>query len=314
METKYLLESISNAIINDTSLTIILLKCQLLAHKIKSPILLDWVKHEINGYKEDDTIPQYRYLTVSDVYATFMNVLGQCTTRSIPFGLVLDEPFASGLYHSFLHNSVAELESFETKCKKESNFNLKLKLHGSYYAVLENCFGGDPHKIQDAWQIFAGQDISGVLASIKSKLLEYVCELGDTLDCDFITTEIMQAKTTQIFNSTIQSLNIGSGTINNTGNSIAMGANASISLSETQKSQLNELWEQINAIKSNYSEDSQELTEYLVELKSEIDSKIACPSAIRKSLRAIKTLIGKVGEIAVEKGIDQCISMLSQCI
>lgn len=312
MEIKNLLESITSAIIIDTSLTTILLKCQLLSHKINSQILLDWVNHELNGYSDNDEIPQYRLLTVSEIYASFMNSYGQITTRTIPFGLDIAEPFATQLYHGYLHNSVAELEAFEAKCKNETNFNLKLKLHGSFYPVLEDCFGGDPHKIQDAWQIFAGQNISGVLASIKNKLLEFVCELGKAHECDFITSDIMQTKTIQIFNNTIQSLNTGPGTINNNGNNIAMGDNATITLSESQKAQLTEIWEQINNIKSRFEDDSQEIAEYLFELKNEIDTKITCPSAIRKTLRAIKTIVNKAGEYAIEKGIDQCITVLSQ--
>lgn len=91
-----------------------------------------------------------------------------------------------------------------------------------------------------------------------------------------------------------------------------MGDNATITLSESQKAQLTEIWEQINNIKSRFEDDSQEIAEYLFELKNEIDTKITCPSAIRKTLRAIKTIVNKAGEYAIEKGIDQCITVLSQ--
>lgn len=52
----------------------------------------------------------------------------------------------------------------------------------------------------------------------------------------------------------------------------------------------------------------------MVELKKEIDGKISCPTTIRKTLRAIKSIVNKAGEVAIENGLDQCFNMLSQYI
>lgn len=317
MSKETLLEEIKKAIVNNVDLTTILLKCQLLAHNIHSPEFLAWVNKELNGYQESDNIPSYRCIKVSDVKATFINWLGMSITREIPFGLDIPEPFSTQLYRTYLPNSVAELLDFESKCKKGHDFNLRLNLHGSFYTILEECFesaDGTKYTIQSAWQIFAGQSASGVLIAIRSKVLEFICQLGESLDFDLTTPDEMGEKSTKIFNSIIYSLNTGSGSINNAGNNIAIGENAAINMSDDLKAHLNEIWEQINNLKSKLDDDTTELAEYLVELRQEIDNKITCPSAIRKTLRAIKTVISKVGEVAVEKGIDHCINMLSQHI
>ncbi len=317
MSKENLLEQIKNAIVNNDDLTSILLKCKLLAYEIKSQELLTWVNNELMGYRESNNIPDYRCVRVSEIKATFINRLGVSINRDIPFGLNIPEPFASQLYCTYLSNSVAELIDYEIKCKNDPKYNLKLNLHGSFYAILEDCFessDGTKYSVQNAWQLFAGQSVYGVLTSIKSKLLEFVCKFGEIYKCDLTSLENMETKTTQIINSTIYSLNCGTGTINNSSSNSAIGNNATISINDSDKEKLREIWNQIDRIKSNIDEDAQELAEYMVELKKEIDGKISCPTTIRKTLRAIKSIVNKAGEVAIENGLDQCFNMLSQYI
>lgn len=120
--------------------------------------------------------------------------MGVSINRDIPFGLNIPEPFASQLYCTYLSNSVAELIDYEIKCKNDPKYNLKLNLHGSFYAILEDCFessDGTKYSVQNAWQLFAGQSVYGVLTSIKSKLLEFVCKFGEIYKCDLTSLENM---------------------------------------------------------------------------------------------------------------------------
>ena len=310
-----LLTNIKDSIISGDPLDSVLLKCQLLSHDIKLPELAEWVKHELNGYSTEDVIPEYRCIRIANIAAIFTNRLGISIVRDIPFGLDIPEPFNSRLYYTYLPNSVAELEDFALKSKENPKYKLTLNLHGSFYAVLEDCFesgDGTHYSIQQARQEFAGQSAIGVLTSIRSKILEFVCQLGDINNCDLTCFEKMDEKPTQIFNSVIYSLNSGSGEINNSNNNVVIGNGSKITFSDTQKAQLNELWEQINNLKSQFENEANELAEYLVELKQEIDSKISCPSAIRKTLRAIKAIIVKAGDVVIENRLDEYINMFSQ--
>lgn len=317
MNNSDFLIKIRDSILNDGTLTSILLNCQVLSHEIKLPALSEWVSLELNGYYGDVKIPEYRRIRVSEVKAIFVNRFGTSITQSIPFGLDIPEPFASDLYCAFLPNSVSELEDYATKCKNDSKFNLTLNLHGSYYAILENCFDssdGLHYSVQKAWQVFAGQCATGILTSIRSKILEFVCQLGETYDYDLTSTTSIEQTSMQIFNSVIYSLNTGTGTINNNDNNVALGDEATININSEEKAQLTELWNKLNNLELQVDRDNNELAEYLVELKREIDKKITCPSAIRKTLRAIKAIIGKAEEVVIERGLDQSIDMLSQYI
>lgn len=200
------------------------------------------------------------------------------------------------------------------------------EFHGKYLSddqmrelnpILENCFDssdGLHFSVQKAWQVFAGQCATGILTSIRSKILEFVCQLGETYDYDLTSTTSIEQTSMQIFNSVIYSLNTGTGTINNNDNNVALGDEATININSEEKAQLTELWNKLNNLELQVDRENNELAEYLVELKREIDKKITCPSAIRKTLRAIKAIIGKAEEVVIERGLDQSIDMLSQYI
>src|SRR3954468_1896707 len=61
-----LLDDIQAAVLEEgTDLGPILLKVRLLAAKLGSQPLADWVKHESEGYPEESAIPDYRILPVT---------------------------------------------------------------------------------------------------------------------------------------------------------------------------------------------------------------------------------------------------------
>lgn len=215
------------------------------------------------------------------------------------------------MYSADFRSSIAELEAQKVQCDNNSHFNLRRNLHGAFFSEIEKCFEGEYFAIQQLSQYFAGTSIAGIILSIKSRLLTYIHEVSTNIDFEQISNEEAKAQANQFFYCNIYALNVGSGTINTNSNNTAIGTNSSISINETDLSKLSELWNELEKIKANINEDSDELTQYLIELKSEIDNKISCPSAVKKTLRAIKSLITKTGEVAIEHGIDQCINMLS---
>lgn len=61
-----LLTEIQNEAISDTvAVNSLLRKVMLLAHKLDSGLLEDWVKHELNGYPNDVEVPHYRKIPLN---------------------------------------------------------------------------------------------------------------------------------------------------------------------------------------------------------------------------------------------------------
>ena len=53
-------EIIDVAVDDKTSLPVLLRKCLVLAHRLKNERLQRWVKKELDGYADDDALPDYR--------------------------------------------------------------------------------------------------------------------------------------------------------------------------------------------------------------------------------------------------------------
>lgn len=309
--SKTIIEAIKTSLFNDETLSSILIKFQLFAQELNSPELLKWVLCELNGYADNDPIPEYRRIGVADIKADVLDRFGHPHTITVPLGLNLSDNYSSQLYSADFRSSIAELEAQKAQCDNNSHINLKRNLHGAFFGEIEKCFEGEYFAIQQVSQFFAGTSIAGILLSIKSRLLTYIHDVCTSINFEQLSNDEVKTQATQFFNCSIYALNVGSGTINTNSNNTAIGANSSVSINETDLSKLSELWNELEKIKANINEDSDELAQYLIELKSEIDNKISCPSAVKKTLRAIKSLITKAGEVAIEHGIDQCINMLS---
>lgn len=309
--SKTIIETIKSSLLNDETLSSVLIKFQLFAQELNSPELLKWVLCELNGYADTDPIPEYRRIGIADIKAEVLDRFGIPHTITIPLGLNLPDNYSSQLYSADFRSSIAELEAQKVQCDNNSHFNLRRNLHGAFFSEIEKCFEGEYFAIQQLSQYFAGTSIAGIILSIKSRLLTYIHEVSTNIDFEQISNEEAKAQANQFFYCNIYALNVGSGTINTNSNNTAIGTNSSISINETDLSKLSELWNELDKLKVNINEDADELAQYLVELKAEIDNKISCPSAVKKTLRAIKSLITKAGEVAVEHGIDQCINMLS---
>jgi hypothetical protein len=65
----------------------VLMKCKILAARLGSDELSQWVDHELNGYPEAQTLPAYRMLTIT-WYASFVNIAWKAERPVIPLQVV----------------------------------------------------------------------------------------------------------------------------------------------------------------------------------------------------------------------------------
>ena len=59
-KTTSVFDKIQDDILGATDLSLILRKAKVLAYKLKNQEFKDWVEHELNGYDENDLLPEYR--------------------------------------------------------------------------------------------------------------------------------------------------------------------------------------------------------------------------------------------------------------
>jgi hypothetical protein len=105
-----LLQEIQAAVIQDgTEIGPILLKLRLLASRLGSAPLEEWVKHESEGYPDDSPLPDYRIIHVSYT-GTFSGPFGSGVNNA-PIPSYLIEKFAGKRWtHDEMRQSIAGLD------------------------------------------------------------------------------------------------------------------------------------------------------------------------------------------------------------
>ncbi len=106
-EDTYLDELINDAVSLERSLYRALLR----AKQNDNKPLQTWIKNELNGYAEDDDIPEYRKITSLDFQYSGLNLRMQVNKVPLPAGLIRDELMDS-LSHIEYRNGIREIETF----------------------------------------------------------------------------------------------------------------------------------------------------------------------------------------------------------
>lgn len=168
-----LLQDIIAAVVaEDSDLGPILLKVRLLAARLGSQPLAEWVKHESEGYPNDAPLPEYRIIPVSYT-GTFSGPFGS-GIRNAPIPPHLIEKFAGeGWNHNKVRQSIAAVDELLAS-SQDSGFrlntasNLILLLQGKIY---EEC------ACNDVTGTVSRASLAAIRHAVRSRVLELMIEL-----------------------------------------------------------------------------------------------------------------------------------------
>jgi DNA-binding transcriptional regulator YhcF (GntR family) len=201
-----LLSEIQGSLLKEgASLELTLLKLRFLASRMGSHVLEDWVRHEVEGYPGNITVPEYRRTGI-----IFSGTLtdGHTILNDVPIPLAIIEQYAGkhGVTREF-REGMAEIESAITRAQKET----KVEIDASNLQLL----------IQD--KIYKGMicvSLRGIInlgvfiriqSSVRAKILELTINLEKTVpaikDISFgEKTDVLPAPAVAAANSATQSI------------------------------------------------------------------------------------------------------------
>lgn len=173
-----LLHEIQAAVLQDGSdLGPILLKLRLLAARLGSQPLADWVKHESEGYPNESTVPDYRIIPVSYT-ATFSGPFGS-GIRNAPIAPYLIEKFAGKRWNRYeIRQSIAAVDELLATSSKGSGTltinaaNLILLLQGKVY---------EDYACNDVTGTLSRASLAELRHSVRSRILELTIELEKSI-------------------------------------------------------------------------------------------------------------------------------------
>ena len=157
----------------------------MLLHKIGHKELVEWVNNELNGYPDDDSLPEYRILP-AQVLVNASNMAYQVTSHPIPLGHLTKEQ-REPLEHARMNESLAVLEKLVEKPGGHLQASIPMEANGLLGQGLANGY-----QIQRAWSEIGHASVAQIFVQVRSRLLDFVLGLQDQLGENVSEQEIKQ--------------------------------------------------------------------------------------------------------------------------
>jgi len=220
----------------DTSLTSALLKTKYFASKIKNVQLLDWVNNELNGYKHNKDLPDYR-IVICHVYGSYLNGNTHVKEQILPVH-ELNEKYKFRFDETYFKDNISSLEDL---IKSKGNNKLSIPFNSELLGAIEKHLIslGNPYlQLFSAHQYIPKTVITNIIFQTKNVLLEFMLKIdsdyGDVTDFKVLISKSKEIE--KIMSNTIIN-NYGDGNISNTGNDTIIDAVINISKNDPQKLQ-----------------------------------------------------------------------------
>lgn len=180
------------------SLASALLKTKVLLRRLGHPEIEPWINDELTGYRADARVPDYRI-----VGARLTGTLENMARRQTGVGLAtwhLPDHVRENLCTAHLGQSVVELESFATA----QEGTLASPVPPELYGILGQAYSGG--HVTSARSVIGTTQIAGVLTEIRSRLLDFLLNLQDTMG-DVPESDMKKAaegiNARELFNNTV---------------------------------------------------------------------------------------------------------------
>ena len=300
-----------------------ILKVKILANRLKSEKLKNWVEDEINGYEGKD-VPEYRQVHVG----IFGNLLqdkgfgGFLTRKYVPLPREhLEDEIKEMLRTTPLRISISELEDM-SKSEEDFRIDIPYSIYPLFSKGLSNNW-----KVDSAWQMIPKFKIQGILTKIKSTLIDFLTEISEEIgENENIEVLKDKPKVENIFDKTIGqikgetvNITIGSDNIQQTNvgehstSNVAKGKKISQKINQEFKAEVEDF---LKLLKGNIDQiplDEDDKEDIKIEsrrLKSQIQRGKPKVGIIQNSLRVVEGILMGVAANALTPPILDAITAL----
>lgn len=198
------------AVEKGTDLATLLRKCKVLATRLGSVPLEDWVLHESNGYPPGMDLPDYRVWGVQ-IVAHLMDQFGAQMQNVMVAPHMIPEVVRTRFSRFEYRDSVATAEyvlrNHDEGMQTFATSNLRSMLHGKVYKGFQ---------CHSAVAQFSNQHLVAMLDAVRNRILDFALALGKIApDAGEGQAQVEVQRVTQIFNMTIHGSVGVVGTANN---------------------------------------------------------------------------------------------------
>lgn len=215
---KSLVDSVISDLTENKSIESILLKTQTICHYLKGVEFSTWIKHELNGYGDDEyPLPDYRKINCI-VKVDISQPFGRMAKNyPFPCEYIKDEKIRERMTHMAVFESLSEIELMMKDDKHGNDLTIAVPQY-----IVQNYM----EKYVEGYILVANQhinmnNIQAVISKFKSLLLTFFLELNDKMNWE-LNFDVMATK--QIIKQIMVTNNINAAVVATEGSTISTGA------------------------------------------------------------------------------------------
>lgn len=215
---KSLVDSVISDLTENKSIESILLKTQTISHYLKDEEFTNWIKHELNGYGDDEyPLPGYRKINCI-VKVDISQPFGRMAKNyPFPCEYIKDDKIRERMTHMAVFESLSEVELMMKDDKHGNDLTMAVPQY-----IVQNYMA----KYVEGYILVANQhinmnNIQAVISKFKSLLLTFFFELNDKMDWD-LNFDVMATK--QIIKQIMVTNNINAAVVATEGSTISTGS------------------------------------------------------------------------------------------
>lgn len=306
---KVMIESVITDLANNEPINNYALKLQMISRNLKNETFSNWLAKEVDGYKNEDTIPAYRILS-AQVRANFIINQGfvktQISDHYIPL-YPLGKELAKEISTIKILDSIISLTKFVAS-NKPLAFSTTDYEKQKLSSVYENC------TILSAVKPIQQADLEFIIHKFKSIILDMFMEINDTLLEDKIDFDIM-AKKKDIDKIIQQTINTGvylseNAVANINGSTVFGGIDNKVRINDQAKADLEGIINKIEQLSQDIEADREDIANEIYTIKVELNETIQRPKIIKSALNAIKGITLGVAGNKITDLIDQGLEII----
>ena len=215
---KSLVDSVISDLTENKSIESILLKTQTISHYLKDEEFSTWIKHELNGYGDDEyPLPDYRKINCI-VKVDISQPFGRMAKNyPFPCEYIKDDKIRERMTHMAVFESLSEIELM----MKDDKHGNDLTMAVSQYIVQNYMSKYIEGNILVANKHINMNNIQAVISKFKSLLLTIILEINYKMNCN-INFDLMAKK--KIIKQIMVTNNINAAGVATEGSTISTGA------------------------------------------------------------------------------------------
>lgn len=292
---KELAENILTDLMNNGSMSDILLKTKIFASKRGDKELLEWVTHELEGYEEKP--PKYRILNSG--LRVVVHVPYQGIARlDFPVDMIENDGARGRLSNIPFFSPIGEIENLCNNTDGDGRISMKVPVFA--YRYMSGFINGD---IQDAYQYTTPAAVSQIIVSVKSVLIDFLLKVSNEEDINFNNFIKTNPQMITFNNSGI--MNTGSGDVNAEGATIVNGDNNIICTDN--KEELLKILAEIDKIAAAVLPNT-DYEETVKDIKAELQKDKPQKNILRRFFSAIPTFLSGVGASVVANQLNPLVT------